>query len=359
MNEKTKNGNLKRFLLIFGGTLLGLVFLYLAFRDVSWAEFVGGLRTMKPIYLLPAIVLMCTVQFIRSLRFRIIISPFCKLSVKDSWDLMNIWAGASIILPARLGELVRPYLLQQRKAPFSSGFGAVMVERFFDLSGLLLLLGVVLWRTPEVPKMYSSLGLVMLIALALGYVIVLLMLKNRPVAERWFSKIVSFLPEKATLFLESIFKKLLDGLGIMASLKQAAIIFAYSVSLWVTFSALTYLFLLAFSIDAPFLAAVTIQVFICFGVALAPAPGFIGTFHAAGRYALTLFNIEGVTAATAVSFATVYHLFSVSMCLALGLLSYLTGRFTFDYKLFQRPHTEENEGDINFRSESVASQATK
>ncbi len=335
---------------------MGLVFLYLAFRDVSWAEFVSGLRAMRPIYILPAIVLMVMVQFIRSLRFGLIVSPFCKLSVKKSWDLMNVWAGASIILPARLGELVRPYLLQQCGVSFSSGFGAVMVERFFDLSGLLLLLGVVLWRTPQVPKEYSSLGLALLCALALGYVIVLLMLKNRGVAERWFAKIVSFLPSKIAHFLDGIFKKLLDGLGIMASFKQAVIIFCYSVSLWVLFSLLTYVFLKAFSIHAPFLAAVTIQVFICFGIALAPAPGYIGTFHAAGRYALTLFGIQAVTA---VSFATVYHLFSVLMCLGLGLLSYLTGEFSFDYQIFRRPQSEANGDEEVFRSESAVSQASK
>jgi hypothetical protein len=101
--------------------------------------------------------------------------------------------------------------------------------------------------------------------------------------------------------------------------------------LWIVFSALTYLFLLAFSIQAPFLVAVTIQVFICLGVALPSAPGFIGTFHAAGRYALTLFGIKAVVA---VSFATVYHLFSFVMCLVLGLISYLTSDFRFDQAMF-------------------------
>jgi hypothetical protein len=94
---------------------------------------------------------------------------------------------------------------------------------------------------------------------------------------------------------------------------------------------MTYLFLVAFSIDAPFLVAVTIQVFICFGVALPSAPGFIGTFHAAGRYALTLFGVQAISA---ISFATVYHLFSLIMCLLLGLVSYWTSHFRFDTAAF-------------------------
>ena len=128
------------------------------------------------------------------------------------------------------------------------------------------------------------------------------------------TRLLSRLPARAAAFLGGIFRRLLDGFGIMASFKQVMILFAYSVILWVLFSVLTYLFLLAFSIEAPFLVAVTIQVFICLGVALPSAPGFIGTFHAAGRYALTLF---GVKAVVAVSFATVYHLFSFVLCLVL------------------------------------------
>ena len=57
------------------------------------------------------------------------------------------------------------------------------------------------------------------------------------------------------------------------------------------------------------------------------APGFVGTFHAAGRYALELF---GVGAVAAISFATVYHLFSVVICLLLGLISYMTSNFRLE-----------------------------
>ncbi len=70
-----------------------------------------------------------------------------------------------MIMPARLGELVRPYLLQQKGASFSSVFGAVLVERFFDLSGLLLLLGVVLLKTPDAPPKFSFFGEALLVCL--------------------------------------------------------------------------------------------------------------------------------------------------------------------------------------------------
>ncbi|MCL5124664.1 MAG: flippase-like domain-containing protein [Deltaproteobacteria bacterium] len=326
-----RNSSLKRNILIIIGGLLGLFFLWLAFRGISLVDLEDGIRQMKFWYLLPCLFLAISCQFVRAVRFGVILSPFCSLNTKTLWDLLNIWAAANMILPARLGELVRPYLLQQKGASFSSVFGSVMVERFFDLSGLLLLLGVVLLKTHDAPAKFSFLGIVLLFCLAIGYAMVLTILMKREKAVYLFNRIFARLPRKAGQFLSGVFEKLIEGLGIMASPKQAFIIFSYSVVLWLLFSATTFLFLLAFSINAPFLVAVTIQLFIALGVALPSAPGFIGTFHAAGRYALALFNVGAVVA---VSFATVYHLFSLVVCVSLGLTSYFSSDFRLDQKIF-------------------------
>jgi uncharacterized protein (TIRG00374 family) len=322
--NRTQGFGWKQATLVAVGMLISILFLYLAFRDISWHDLKDGVKQMQPIYLLPCAGIVLLIQFIRALRFGLILSPFYRLPTKDLWDLLNIWAGATMIMPARLGELVRPYLLKRCGASFSSGIGAVVVERFFDLSGLLLLLGVVLWTTPEVPRTFVLLGQVLLVALIVGYVMVWLILTRRERFRQAVEKLTSWLPTKAGAFMQGIVLRLMDGFGIMVSVKQVLIIGFYSLSIWVLFSCLTYLFLLAFSVEAPFLVAVTIHVFICFGVALPSAPGFIGTFHAAGRYALALFGIKAVVA---ISFATVYHLFSLIMCILLGLVSLLTGRF--------------------------------
>jgi len=326
-----KNGtNVKRAVLIVVGTSLGLFFLYLAFRDISWQDFIHGVRQMKPLYFLPAGVLIAAVQLLRAIRFGVIIKPFCPLPLKDLWDILNLWGAASMILPARLSEFVRPYLLQRRGASFTSGLAAIMVERFFDLLGLLLLLALVLWKTPEVPRFYTVLGEVLLLVLVVGYILLLMVLAWREKVQAIVDKVLSLLPARIGGFLGGIFRRLLDGFGIMASFKQAFVIFAFSIAIWTLFSVLTYVFLLAFSIEAPFLVAITIQIFISFGIALPSAPGFVGTFHAACRYALALFGIQAVVA---VSFGTVYHLFSVAMGTTLGLISYLTSDFRFDHSI--------------------------
>jgi uncharacterized protein (TIRG00374 family) len=340
--QKLRGSRTKRNLLIAVGMLLGLFFLYISFKDISWKDLVEGLGQMHLIYLLPCALLLIAVQFVRAVRFGIILSPFCRMRTKDLWDVLNLWAAASMIMPARLGELVRPYLVRQSGGSFSSAVGAVIVERFFDLSGLLLLLAVVLWTTPQVPPFYSFLGKALLAALAVGYVLVLLVLAQRERVHAGVEKLLSWLPQRISTFVGAIMLRLIDGFGVMASFRQAATIFLCTLTIWLLFCFMTYLFLVAFSIEAPFLVALTIQVFICFGVALPSAPGFIGTFHAAGRYALTLFGIQAVTA---VCFATAYHLFSLVGCLLLGLISYWTGHFRLDEAIFSAPPQPETEDE--------------
>ncbi|HMK35864.1 MAG TPA: lysylphosphatidylglycerol synthase transmembrane domain-containing protein, partial [Desulfomonilaceae bacterium] len=225
MSRNKSNSSMKRFVLITAGTALGLFFLFLTFRDISFPDFLNGVKEMNPVYLLPGILIMLSVQLVRALRFGLILSPFCRLTVKDLWDLLNVWAGASMIMPARLGELVRPYLLKERGASFSSGIGAVMVERFFDLSGLLLLLGLVLWKTPEIPKPYSFFGEMVLGVLAMGYVGVLLTLAYRSKVQAAVTRMLSVFPERVSHFLDGFFQRLLDGFGIMASFRQVIVIF--------------------------------------------------------------------------------------------------------------------------------------
>jgi glycosyltransferase 2 family protein len=329
----------KRTLLIAAGTAFGAFFLYLAFRDISWSELVHGVGQMRLVYLLPCAVVMIMIQLARAVRFGLILKPFCLLTTKQLWDLLNIWAASTMFLPARLGELTRPYLLKRRGVSFSSAFGAVIVERFFDLSGLLLLLALVLWYTPEVPASYAMVGKILLVVLVLGYGAVLLILSNRERVHAFSDRLQKRFPGRVTLFITGTALRLIDGLGIMASLRQAVIIFLCSVAIWVLFSLLTYFFLVAFSVrEASFLVAVTIQVFLCLGVALPSAPGFVGTFHAAGRYALALFGIQSVVA---VSFATAYHLFSLAGSLVLGFVSY----FTSDFRLDQAMLAEEDSPD--------------
>lgn len=334
MSGTSSNNALKRRIIILGGTLLGLLFFYLAFRDISLSELMVGIRRMDPVYLAPASAIMILIQVVRTFRFQLILSHVCRVRFKDMWDVINIWAAFNMIVPARLGELTKPYLLRQCGAPFAGGLGGVMVERFFDLWGLLTLLALVLWTTPQIPPAYSVLGKMMFALLTAGYIIALSVLWRQDLVRRLMARFAAAFPGRLSRLSAEAFTRLIDGVGVMRRPGRSLAVFLLSVLLWSLFSVLVYLFLMAFDIEAPFLAAITTQVFLCFGVALPSAPGFLGTFHVAGRLALEVFGVGSVLA---ISFAVVYHVFSLVSSLLLGLFSYLTSEFRFDEGIFSMP----------------------
>ena len=59
------NSNSKRNLLIIIGGMLGLFFLWLAFRDISLVDLEDGVRKMKVWYLLPCLLLAISCQFVQ------------------------------------------------------------------------------------------------------------------------------------------------------------------------------------------------------------------------------------------------------------------------------------------------------
>ncbi len=339
MNNGLSGSRGKKTLLVIIGLATGLILLYFAFRDISRHDLLEGLKQMNPLYLLPGCLVLVIAQFMRALRFGVIVKPFCALNIKELWDLINLWGGMNMVLPARLAEFVRPYLLMGRGVSFAKTLGAVMVERIFDLFGLLLLLAVLLWRSPGIAKAYAFLGVFVLVTLLGLYTVILVILWRRD----WFDSILgwflAWLPERWADLLRRNVNRVVDGCGIMASPRHTLLVFGCSVMIWLLFSALTYIFMLAFGMKAPFLVAVTTQVLLCIGVAVPSAPGFIGTFHAACRVALELFGIQ---ATMAVSFAVAYHLFSVIAAVLLGLVSYWTGNFQFDRDLLRRLYSDDS-----------------
>jgi hypothetical protein len=123
-----------------------------------------------------------------------------------------------MIMPARLGELVRPPPSADEASPFQwyrrYDGGAV-----FDLSGLLLLLGFVLWTTPQIPRIYSILGQVLLVMLAVGYVLVLLVSLGERV-EGVVTRLLSRLPARGSLFGRNLSTSL-DSFGLWPVLNRS------------------------------------------------------------------------------------------------------------------------------------------
>ena len=115
------------------GLLISLFFLYLSLRGVKVREAIDALRSANYLYLIPGFVLYFIGVWMRSMRWGVLLRPIKSLTARQLFPTVVIGYMANNILPARLGELVRAYILgEQEHISKSSTFATIIVERMFD-----------------------------------------------------------------------------------------------------------------------------------------------------------------------------------------------------------------------------------
>jgi uncharacterized protein (TIRG00374 family) len=263
--------------------------------------------------------------FIRALRWKVLLAP-----VKADTRLRSRFAGISIgfmannTLPARMGEFIRAYSFS-RMEPVSAGaaFGSLVVERFLD--GVVLLLFLVLTAlTPGFPAadaLSQGWGAVVLRAAVIAVVAVMVLLIMMAAWPRRLVRMAEwmgrYLPDKVAAPVVRGLETFLEAIAIMREPKLLFVAFAWTIFFWTWHAASFWLGMLAFGIDTGFVSAVFVEAVVGFGVAIPAAPGFIGTFHASAKFALS--DVYGVAEPSSLAFAFGYHFGGWIPITAIGL----------------------------------------
>jgi uncharacterized protein (TIRG00374 family) len=295
------------------GIAVTVVLLWWALREVSIAEVWTNIRGGN-FWLLGASVAVATFGFfIRALRWKVLLAPLgVPTGVKSRFAGVSIGFMANNILPARVGEFVRAYSFS-RMEPISASaaFGSLVVERFLD--GVVLLLFLVLPALapgfPAADALSEGWGGVLLRAgfIAVGAVMVLLF-----AMAAWPRQLVRLaewvgghLPERFARPVVLGLETFLEAIAIMRDPKLLFLGFTWTLFFWTWHGISFWLGMLAFGIDTGFLSAMFVEAVVGFGVALPAAPGFIGTFHASAKFALS--DVYGVGEPASLAFAFGYH----------------------------------------------------
>ncbi|MFA5089281.1 MAG: lysylphosphatidylglycerol synthase transmembrane domain-containing protein, partial [Candidatus Omnitrophota bacterium] len=122
---------------------LGGLFLWLTFKGLD----LNGLRTafngVNWWYLLLYLVILTAIQFIRVLRWGLMLEPVKKVSFKTLYAVSSVGFMALVLLPFRLGEFARPYLINMKAGiSVSAGVATIVVERIIDAITISFVLAV-------------------------------------------------------------------------------------------------------------------------------------------------------------------------------------------------------------------------
>jgi uncharacterized protein (TIRG00374 family) len=310
---------------VIAGLALSALLVWLSIRGIEFRGVMDGFRTIRSGYVLPAVAAMFLMQLLRSIRWGFILRPIGKVDQLSLFSVTSVGFLAIIAIPARLGELARPYLITKKsRIPMSSALGTIFVERVLDSLTILIIAMVALFFTPQPPWLVRSSVLFLLVTLAL-FAVMILMIVRRETTFRVLAPLIGRLPARYAGAVNRLIGHFIEGFRIMVDPALLLFVTLLSIVIWLVDVLAIYLLFLAFGLDLPVSAAFVLMIILIIGIAIPTAPGFIGNWHYACRLGLGLF---GIPETDAVTFAIIYHALSIGIVILLGFIFLPFNRFS-------------------------------
>ncbi|MEM9774590.1 MAG: lysylphosphatidylglycerol synthase transmembrane domain-containing protein [Chloroflexota bacterium] len=289
--------------------LLQLIDVQEAIHEISTADYrlvaLGGLAQVVFLVL-------------RTFRWRFMLNNVVKW--EQVFHIQNIGYMLTMLLPFRLGDLIRAYLIGRVKPlNFMQGASSMVLERILDLLVIIILFPFAIRGLPELPVRVQQAAYAFGAAAIVG-VGVLIFMANLPdlfrSIARWILDLIPFM--KTDVWLERL-DGILAGLDSLTSIKNAAYLLVSSFIIWVPILYSYWITMQAVGIDASWSVAIYTVCIAAFGVAVPSSPGQIGVFEAAVSLALVS-ALGQALSTTAASFGIIYHAVQYLVLIILGVI---------------------------------------
>ncbi|MBC8393942.1 MAG: flippase-like domain-containing protein [Deltaproteobacteria bacterium] len=328
------------------GIALSAVTLYLAFRNVPFADLVHYLTSINYLWVIPSILLSIISFMLRALRWQIIMESVKKIGFWRLFHPMMIGFMVNCVLPGRVGEVARPAILKKNdNVPFTTGLATVVAERVFDVSLILGLFAAVFATVSIDPSLNMTFadhhlnketletisnGMVKICVVIIAGMFAVSIASTRKIINNVIMGIPSLfffissharetLRERVFGHLVHAIENISTGFSLIRYPKKLTICFGLSFFIWVLQGFSYYVMSLGCpGIGLSFYELFAVMIIICFFIALPSVPGFWGLWEAGGVFALSLF---GVSTRDAAGFTLANHAIQVFPVIIIGIVS--------------------------------------
>jgi len=296
------------------------------FRDANFAEVWAETRRADPMLLVTSVVITGITYALRAWRWQSLLAPIGPTHFGIAFRATVIGFATSFLLPARAGEVIRPYVLARKEGiKPTAAFATVILERLLDMATVLLLFGGFVFTVPDgvltgdaAQLAYVKFWGGMAAAAAIGGLVMLFVLAGHPERlGRAVSRVERVLPARVARILAQFVETFAQGLAVMRDPTRLAVALLQSFPLWLSIASGIWLTSRAFHITFPYTGSFLVMTLLVVGVAV-PTPGQIGGFHAA--YQLAVQTFFGASADRAVGAAIVLHAISFVPVTILGVI---------------------------------------
>ena len=301
-----------RFILV--GLLLGVGFIALAAVRIDFHRVLGVLEHVQALPWIPlALTSYVCGHVTRGARLRRLVSREAMLTLPTSTGVVVVGYAVNNILPARLGELARAWMLTERSGlSIFQTLTVTLLERVLDGLTLLLLFGITILMLPARPASAATLEVagalfgISVLAIATGVIAPGFLLSS---VSRFANRFMPRLHDRLVIWASAI----LNGLAYLRQPIGAMAVAALGVLAWLFEAGLFFFLLPALGMPLSAPRALLAMTWTNLGILLPSTPGFIGPFH---FFCAQAMQSTGANADIAFAYAVLVHLtFYVSVTL--------------------------------------------
>lgn len=287
------------------GIAFSLVCLVLVLRNIDYREVVSALRGANYAWLVPASLPLAATIFSKVMRWQLLFpGDHSRIRRRNLLSALMISYALNTILPARLGEVARTYVIgESENISKSLAFSTIVVEKVLDVLTLLLFL-VLLLPFVTLPSWIEQSAIVLAPVFLGLFALILALAYERRRTLALVHSVVGRVPRLGAPRLLASLDSALSGFDALGSPKANVVLWGWSIAVWVTSGLFILVMMFAFHIDAPPAASFLLLCVTSLGMTVPSSPGYIGVYH---WLVVSTLQIFGVDRELALSFAFALH----------------------------------------------------
>ncbi|HSW54548.1 MAG TPA: lysylphosphatidylglycerol synthase transmembrane domain-containing protein [Ignavibacteriaceae bacterium] len=304
------------------GALVSLVLLYLALRGIDTDKLIYYFRFENLDILLLVIAVNIVLRIIIALRWHKLVDIIPGNNFRTTFNFTNIGYFANNFLPARLGDIIKSYLLA-KKMDYSKTqvLTSAIIERIFDLIGLSLLFVIAVLRY-DIPEDILRGGYIFIGILIIATTALLLLFRKREYIDLKLEQVSKYkLVNKIRGKINSIFYYLRNYLN----LKDVVYLLFSTGLIWFLYVFAGFIIVERLNGFLSWDASMLSLIFLGVSFILPSTPGNVGVHQFA---CVLAFGILGLDKTQAVAFSFYYQIPVIVISVILGFISISYEGFT-------------------------------